>query len=232
MSYRSWLEDVTNYRELGRHCRLLSKRASTQAEVEREWERETELWIERLNAPVPVDPSIARYFVTGEHDSWLLGFTRDRKEARLSLHSIKGDCFIEAYATAHGLAVPDVIPRVDLIFSDVVLVRTVRHQQNGALRHARLEIDPRSPLNMRGSLRYDWFEREEGRYQWIAELTSASPGKDLSHSLFLLIDAGDVGVLDLVPKAIREHLGEEAAALWSEPGDPWEKIFALRRLTE
>jgi hypothetical protein len=109
VSYRSWLEDVTNYRELGRHCRLLSMRASTQAEVEREWERETELWIERLNAPVPVDPSIAKYFVTGEHDSWLLGFTRERKEARLSLHSIKGECFIEAYATAHGLAVPDVI---------------------------------------------------------------------------------------------------------------------------
>jgi hypothetical protein len=84
---------------------------------------------------------------------------------------------------------------------------------------------------MRGSLRYDWFEREEGRYQWIAELTSASPGKDRSLSLFLLIDAGDVGVLDLVPNVIRAHLGEEAVALWSEPGDKWEKIFALRRLT-
>lgn len=172
--------------------------------------------------PVVGLEGIAQYFYGMLHDAYLLGFERADQEFSVTLGDLWLDEFLEQVATLAGVDIPEIQNHVLITFHDVVYQTTLAARADGVVRFYRYEKPSGHDYLYR-----DWFFRQDGRLQWIAEVdVSGRRGGKLSVGPFIVVDCASVSVHDEREFRVREAVSAELAQMWSEF---WEDAPTFKR---
>ena len=158
---------------------------------------------------------IDKHFYGAYYDARILELGRQDGLFRLRLEDYAMPEFVEIVAGLCGVAVPEIKSEVELTFHDVVYYTTLAAQPDGLIRFFRYDQPGDSDYLYR-----DWFVRQDGRLQWIAELSPCLPTRRGRGSLtvgpFLVIDCHSVSVDDRRESWLRLNVSPALADLWAE----------------
>ena len=215
MSYRSWLKDVKHMQDLGPHVYSTNQDWETQ-------EKRDNIYNALSKNPVEGLQGIAQYFYGTFHDAYLLGFERAGREFYVTLGDLWLDEFLEQVANLAGVDIPEIQNHVLITFHDVVYQTTLAARGDGVVQFYRYEKPSGHDYLYR-----DWFFRQDGRLQWVAEVDVYANGRGMmSVGPFIVVDCGSVSVHDERELRIREAVSAELAQMWSEF---WAEAPAFKR---
>lgn len=165
----------------------------------------------------PVDglEGCEKHFYGAHYDARMMEFDRIDDVFRLRLEDYAMPEFVEIVAGLCSIAVPEITSEVELTFHDVVYYTTLAAQPDGVIRFFRYDQPGDSDYLYR-----DWFVRQDGRLQWIAELSPCLPTRRgrglLTVGPFLVIDCHSVSVDDRRESWLRKIISPALADLWAE----------------
>ncbi len=218
---RSWLAKAKSIHDLGGHFYVPN--------ASRPWNEKRDLLserksLERMRKPLPVEEAFRPFFGSRMHDSEVVAIERTPAVLRVTVDSIDADIF------NYGLADLLDVPRqkgpwpVDLLLHDPRCVRAARYGPRGELRFADWERLLPRPEGRSLSFLYDWFHEDDGRLQWIAELSAwESHRAALSDSVFLMVDCTCATAVDRRRETLVAAFGPAAGLLWD---DAWAGVEA------
>ena len=178
-------------------------------------EKRDEKYYALRDRPVEGLDGYAGHFYGAYHDARIMELGRIGDLVRLRLEDYAMSEFVEIVAGLCGVAVQEIKSEVELTFHNVVYYTTLAAQPDGVIRFFRYDQPGDSDYLYR-----DWFVRQDGRLQWIAELSPCLPTRRgrglLTVGPFLVIDCHSVTVDDRRESWLRLNVSPALADLWAE----------------
>lgn len=192
--------------------------------------------LERLRQPVPVAEEYEPYFGSYMHDSYLQRVSLEKDEFVISLHNDAADEFARALAVLLEVERPIVQYRIDLRAHGVVYMNTVQEEDSGKLRWADMKDLRAWPSEQCDSFISDWFHTQEGRIQWVVEISAFRRERGrCGFSRHYLVDCESVSALDLRELGLAKAFTPAVVPLWQDAMKmqaDWEYNWQWRKILE
>lgn len=184
---------------------------STNQDWETQEKRDNMYYSLRKN-PVEGLGGVASHFYGIHRGARILRFKREGREFSMTLEDWWLSDFLHHVAIRAKVNAPEVLSQVSMHFHDVAYQTTLAARPDGVVRFYRYD----EPTG-HDRLHRDWFFRQDGRLQWIAELDVYGKGRGMmTVGPFIVVDCLSVSVQDERELRIREAVSNELAQMWSE----------------